>query len=310
MKIVFFGSDNFAAAHLQSLIDSDHQVLACLTQPDRPKGRGMKVVLSTIKECAEKYDIPILQPSTLKQDGLVEELKKFQSDIFIVIAYGRFLPTEILNIPSLGAINVHGSLLPQYRGAAPINWAIINGEKETGLSIIKLTKEMDAGDILAQAKISITDDDTSMTLREKMMKEGPSLLQQTLDDLSENRCTPVAQDHSKVTFAPKLNKELGAIQWGKKADDIYNLIRGSLPWPSAYTSFNGKFLKILEAQVVEQDDSQYEPGTVSGVSKEGIIVVAGGGCVLIKQVHLQDSKPMDAHSFVVGHKLQVGFQFN
>ncbi len=310
MKIVFFGSDNFAAVHLQSLIDSDHQVVACLTQPDRPKGRGMKVILSTIKECAEKYNIPILQPSTLKQDGLVEELKKFQSDIFIVIAYGRFLPTEILNIPSLGAINVHGSLLPQYRGAAPINWAIINGEKETGLSIIKLTKEMDAGDILAQAKIPITDDDTSMTLREKMMKEGPSLLQQTLDDLSENRWTPVVQDHSKATFAPKLIKELGAIQWGKKANDIYNLIRGSLPWPSAYTSFNGKFLKILEAQVVEQDDSQYEPGTVSKVSKEGIVVVAGGGCVLIKQVHLQDSKPMDAHSFVVGHKLQVGFQFN
>ncbi len=309
MKIVFFGSDNFAAAHLQSLIDSDHQVVACLTQPDRPKGRGMKVVLSAIKECAEKHDIPILQPSTLKQGGLVEELKKFQSDIFIVIAYGRFLPIEILNIPSLGAINVHGSLLPQYRGAAPINWAIINGEKETGLSIIKLIKEMDAGDILAQVKIPITDDDTSMTLREKMMKEGPSLLQQTLDDLSENRCTPVTQDHSKATFAPKLIKEHGAIQWGKKADDIYNLIRGSLPWPSAYTSFNGKFLKILEAQVVEQDDSQYEPGTVSGVSKKGIVVVAGGGCVLIKQVHLQDSRPMDASAFVRGHEIDVGFQF-
>jgi len=214
MKIIFFGSDNFAAAHLQSLIDSNYQVVACVTQPDRPKGRGMKVVLSEIKECAEMHNIPILQPSTLKQDGLAEELKEFQSNVFIVIAYGRFLPTKILIIPPLGAINVHASLLPQYRGAAPINWAIINGEKETGLSIIKINEKMDAGDILAQRKIPISEDDTSMTLRAKMIKKGPSLLQQTLGDLSENRCTPVVQDHSKATFAPKLNKELGIIHNG------------------------------------------------------------------------------------------------
>ena len=310
MNIIFFGSDNFAAAHLQSLIGSRHNVVACVTQPDRPKGRGMKVVISEIKEWAQTNKIPILQPNTLKEDGLVAKLKEFQSDVFVVIAYGRFLPPEILNIPSLGAINVHASLLPQYRGAAPINWAIINGEKETGLSIIKLIEEMDAGDILAQRKMPIADDDTSMTLRAKMIKEGPSLLKKTLDELSENRCTPVAQDHSKATFAPKLIKELGIIQWAKQANDIYNLIRGSLPWPSAYTSYNGKFLKILEAQVVKQEDSQYEPGIVSEVSKEGIVVVAGGGGLLIKQVHLQDSKPMDASAFVRGHEIGVGFRFS
>jgi len=309
MNIIFFGSDDFAAVHFQSVIDSKHKIVACVTQPDRPKGRGMKVVLSEIKACAKAHNIPILQPGSLKASGIAEELRKFQCNVFVVIAYGQFLPTEILNIPSQGAINVHGSLLPKYRGAAPINWAIINGEKETGVSIIQINEHMDAGDVLAEIKVIISSDDTSRTLRAKMMKKGPSLLLKTLDELAENRCTPAVQDHSQATFAPKLTKELGAIQWTKKADEINNLVRGLLPWPSAYTSYSGKFLKILEAQVVRQDFSQHKPGTVVEISREGIIVAAKSSGLLIKKVHLQDSKPMDVSAFLRGHSVEVGFQF-
>lgn len=309
MKIVFFGSDNFAAVHLRSLIDSPHKIVACVTQPDRPKGRGMKVVLSEIKQCARTRNIPLLQPTSLKEDDIAEELKSFKSDVFVVIAYGQFLPAEILGIPPLGAINVHASLLPKYRGAAPINWAIINGEKETGISIIKINEAMDAGDILAGTKMAISDDDTSMTLRAKMTEKGPALLQRALDDLSERRCTPAAQDHARATFAPKLTKELGVIQWTKKADEIDHLVRGLLPWPSAHTLYNGKFLKILEAQVARQDLSQHKPGVVAEVSKEGIVVATGKNGLLIKKVHLQDSKPMDVSAFLRGHEVEVGFKF-
>jgi methionyl-tRNA formyltransferase len=291
------------------LIGARHHVVACVTQPDRPKGRGMKVVLSEIKERAQAGDIPVLQPGSLKEDGLADRLKEFRSDVFVVIAYGKFLPAEIINIPPLGAVNVHASLLPKYRGAAPINWAIINGETETGLSIIKINETMDAGDILSKVKIKISDDDTSMTLKGKMMEEGPLLLRETLDDLAEHRCVPQAQDHSRATLAPKLIKGVGAIQWAKKAEDIDRMVRGLLPWPSAYTFYNEKLLKILEAKVVKRDFSEREPGTVTEAGKEGIVVAAGTGGLLVTKVHLQDSKSMDAHDFMIGHQLQVGFQF-
>lgn len=310
MNIIFFGSDRFAAAHLRSLIDSDHQVVACVTQPDRPKGRGMKVVISEIKECAQEHSIPLLQPNSLKEDGLIDELKSYQSDVFVVIAYGRFLPRPILDIPPKGAVNVHASLLPKYRGAAPINWAIINGEDKTGLTIMYINEEMDAGDILAQLSIAICKDDTSMSLRTQMMKEGPSLLIKTLNDLSNNKGKPIVQDHSQATFAPKLTKELGIIDWQKSADSIYNQIRGLLPWPSAYTSYNGKLLKILEAQVVPGNSDSSKPGTVVKVSKDGIMIAAADHNLLVKKVHLQDAKPMDASAFVRGHAVAAGYKFH
>jgi len=309
MKIIFFGSDDFAAAHLKSLIGSSHKVVACVTQPDRPKGRGMKVVVSPVKECARNNNIPVLQPTSLKEDAFIEDLKDFQSDAFVVIAYGQFLPSKVLDIPSFGAINVHPSLLPKYRGAAPINWVIINGEEETGISIIKINEEMDAGDILAETRIKIKRKETAVTLRARMVEVGPLLLQQTLDILAGGTCVSAVQDHQQATLAPKLTKELGAIQWAKKAGEIDHLIRGLLPWPSAYTFYKGKLLKILEAQIVEGDFSQHESGTVSEVGKEGITVATGCNGLLVRKVHLQDSKPMDAHSFVVGHEVEVGFQF-
>lgn len=310
MKIIFFGSDDFAAVYLQSLIDSPHDVVACMTQPDRPKGRGMKVVVSPVKECAQKNNVPVLQPASLKESTLVKELEDFKSDLFVVIAYGQFLPREVLDIPPLGAINVHASLLPKYRGAAPINWAIMNGEKETGISIIKINEQMDAGDILAVMKMKMANDETAVSLKKKMMEEGLELLLQTIDDIGRGADrAPTVQDNRLATLAPKLTKELGHIPWEKKAYEIDSLMRGLLPWPSAYTFYNGKLLKILEAQIVAGDFSPYDPGSVVRVSKDGIVVATGCNGFLIKKVHLQDSKPMDAHSFVVGHRIETGFKF-
>jgi len=309
MNIIFFGSDSFAAAHLQSLIKTDHNVVACVTQPDRPKGRGLKVIVSEIKDCAQKYDIPIVQPQSLKEDGVIEELKSYNSDVFVVIAYGRFLPDAMLDSAQHGAVNVHASLLPKYRGAAPINWAIINGDKVTGISIIKINSDMDAGDILAKEKIHIDPDETVISLRSKMMQVGPKLLERTLDSLAKGQVTHIKQKHDQSSRAPKLTKELGLIQWTKKAFEIDHLVRGLLPWPSAYTFYNGKFLKILQAKSIEGDFSQSTPGAVTQVNKKGVEVATGHGGLLVKKVHFQDSKPMDAHSFVLGHKVEVGFQF-
>ena len=313
MKTVFFGSDDFAAEHLKTLIHSAHEVMCCVTQPDRPKGRGMKIIVSPVKACAIKHNIPVLQPASLKDDALTKKLQGFQSDLFVVIAYGQFLPSKVLMIPPLGAINVHASLLPKYRGAAPINWAIINGEKETGISIIKINEAMDAGDILAEERIKIDQKDTAITLRGRMIKKGPAFLLKTMDDLTG--CTPRRQDNGLATFAPKLTKELGRIEWNTQAHTICNLVRGLLPWPSAYTFYKAgaygrtPLLKILEAQVVEGDFASHEPGTVSEVGKKGIVVATGRNGILIKQVHLQDSKSMSAHNFVIGHNIREGFKF-
>jgi methionyl-tRNA formyltransferase len=307
MKIIFFGSDDFAEAHLRALLNSEHEVAACVTQPDRSKGRGMKVIISSIKEIAQENQIPVFQPESLKEDSFIKDLKDFSSDLFVVIAYGKFLPLEVLDIPPYGALNVHASLLPKYRGAAPINWAIVNGEEEAGISIIKINEAMDAGDVLAQIKIKIERGETAPTLRAKMIEKGPSFLLQAIDDLPN--CVSKAQDHDCVNFAPKLTKEICRIQWAKQAFEIYNLVRGLLPWPSAYTFFEGKLLKILEVKVIDGDPSNEEPGTVLEVSKNGIVISTGNGGLLIEKVHLQDSKPMDAHSFVIGHAIEVGCKF-
>jgi len=323
MKIIFFGSDDFAQTHLEALMDSSHEVVACVTQPDRPRNRGMKMAVSPIKECARKYNIPALQPENIKDPGLIKELQSFEADLFVVIAYGRILPIDILNIPKLYAINMHGSLLPKYRGAAPINWVIINGETETGLSIIKMNTAMDAGDILAQRTVVILPEDTSATLRAKMMQEGAGFLLETVDNIAganlcvrpnqgqTHRSAPTKQDENHVTYAPKLTKELGCIDWNKSIVEIHNLVRGLLPWPSAYTFYEDKQLKILHTEIVQQQNQgSLQPGEVVEINPQGFCVAAGNsGVCLVKEVQLAGSKRMDAASFVRGHHMEVGFQF-
>lgn len=305
MKIIFFGSDDFALIHLEKLVQSEHQVVACVTQMDKPKGRGLRTEVSSIKQYALSREIEVFQPTHLKDEQLIKPLKSFQSDLFVVVAYGKILPLEILSIPYLCCMNVHASLLPQYRGAAPINWAIINGESEAGVSIIKMNSQMDAGDIFSQAEIKIEPEDTAVTLRSKMAKLGRGLLLKTIDSLEKNDYTLTAQDNLKASTAPKLTKELGLIQWNKPARSIHNLVRGLLPWPAAYTHFQGKLLKILQTEIISAVANSKQPGEILEINPQGFVVAASDGGLLIRQVHLESGKAMDAKSFALGHKLQA-----
>ncbi len=305
MRIVFFGCDDFAAINLLHLIDQGHRVVGLVTQPDKPKGRGLRVGYSPTKQIAMANGIAIFQPPSLKDPVLVDRLNWFHADIFIVIAYGKFLPSEVLALPRHFCINVHASLLPKYRGAAPINWAIMRGETETGVTIMKMDPGMDTGDIVAQRSCAIPDEMTSVELRAQLADMGKRLLSETLPQIRDARFSLVKQDHAAATRAPKMHKDLGHIPWDRTAKEIHDLVRGVQPWPGAFTFWRGKRLKILEA----------EPGTpgVHGklgeiviVRKEGFCVQAVDSGVLIKRVHPESSHAMDARAFLAGHKLSVG----
>lgn len=305
MRIIFFGSDDFAAIHLTKLLESHLEVVACVTQPDKPKGRGMKVVESPIKAIALSRKIPLLQPDTLKPASVVDELKAFDADIFIVVAYGKILPEAILKVPRIFCVNVHGSLLPKYRGAAPINWSIINGDEETGVTVMKMSPVLDAGEIILQAKLAIAQEDTAASLRQRMAQLGAVTLLEALDQIRKQSFTLIRQDLAQVSYAPKLTKELGWADWKDSALKIFNLARGLQPWPGLSASFQGKKFKVLDAQVAAAESSMALPGTVIAVKKEGFVVMTGQLPLLVKRVQPESGKPMDARSFAQGHKLGV-----
>jgi len=309
MKIVFFGSDDFALKNLERLYASGHAILACVTQPDRPKGRGLKIAAPLIKTFAQKKGISVCQPTHLEEERFVRQLQGYRCDLFVVIAYGKILPASLLQIPRLGAINAHASLLPKYRGAAPINWAIMHGERQTGISIIKLNPVMDAGDIISQAKLKIAEEDDALTLRAKLIGLSAQCLCQAVASLEKGDYSLTPQDRKKVSLAPKLTKPMGKIDWRKTAGEIHNLVRGLLPWPTAYTYCKGKMLKILATEVVKMDPAKKSYGEVADVSKHGILIVAGQDALLMKEVHLESAKVMDARAFAVGHNIKVGFRF-
>lgn len=309
MKIIFFGSDDLAKECLQALIRAGHNILACVTQPDKPKGRNLQVTYPFTKELALKNSVEVLQPVDLNDKNFLSHLKSSGADLFVVIAYGRILTDTVLSIPRIFSINLHASLLPKYRGAAPINWAIMNGEKETGISIIKISAKLDEGDVLAQKNILITNEDDAVSLKEKMKEEGPRLLLDTISSLQNDEFCLVKQEHAKSSAAPKLSKEMGRINWKKDAIIIHNSVRGLVPWPTAYTQFDGKMLKVLQTKVIELDQLEGSPGEVVAVLKDGFVVRCGHGALLVKKVHLESSRLMDAKSFIVGHKISIGFKF-
>ena len=261
MRIIFFGSDDFAALHLEHLLSAGHEVLACVTGPDKPQGRGMKVSVSPIKQIALERQIPCLQPLFLNNKNIVDALKSYEADIFVVVAYGRLLTQEILDIPKMLCMNVHGSLLPKYRGAAPVNWAILNGDKETGVTIQKMALSLDAGGIIAQEKISIDGDENAAQLRKRMALAGAKLLVHVLDKHPSGKFSISPQDESKVTWAPKLTKEMGLIDWNRSARSMMDQVRGLQPWPGAYTFYNGKMLKINQAQISTENIGQIHTRT-------------------------------------------------
>ena len=305
MRIVFFGCDDFAVVSCQRLIDDGHQMVAVVTQPDKPSGRGLHTAFSATKALALRSSIEVFQPAALKDDAVIERLKAYDADVFVVVAYGKLLPDIVLNIPKYFCVNVHPSLLPKYRGAAPVNWAVINGEQLTGVTLIRMNASMDGGDILAQEQVPLTEEITSSCLRQQLAVLGAAMLSSLLPLIAQGRAPVLQQDASRATRAPKLHKELGCIQWADKAKKIHDLVRGTQPWPGAYTFLRGDLLKVLEAAPADAV-SVGIPGEIVELRRDGFCVQAGDRAVLVKRVHPAGGKPMDARSFLAGHKLAAG----
>jgi len=308
MKIVFFGSDDFAAVSLKRLIASPHQVVAVVSPPDRARHRG-KVTFLPVKQLALENQIPVFQPEDPGEASFQSELSAFESDVFVVIAYGKILSQTLLRMPKMMCVNVHASLLPAYRGAAPISRAVMDGQILTGVTLIKMNERMDAGDMIAQAKMTITDNMNAQMLRGALAVLGAETLVRSLANLEAGQFSLTPQDESKATFAPKLTRSLEVIDWSCPARHIHNLIRGLAPRPAAYGVFQGKRLKILKASVINEDDSSGRPGTVIEVASSGIAVACGSGCLLLEILHPESSKPMDAKSFSLGHQVHAGDRF-
>ncbi|MBN2453462.1 MAG: methionyl-tRNA formyltransferase [Candidatus Omnitrophica bacterium] len=311
MKIIFFGTAEFAIPSFRTLIESKHEVLALVTQPDRKRGRNLKVSPPPVKVIAETHGIPVYQPEDASSGESVMHLKSLGADLFVVIAFGQILRREALAAPRIAAINLHGSLLPRYRGAAPTNWAIINGDTETGVTVIRMNEKMDEGDIIMRKEIEIEPGDTNITISEKLSDIGAGLLIDSIELLESGRANFEKQDASLATPAPKLTKRDGFINWEESSIDIHNKVRGLLPWPGAYTCFNGKVLKLTDTELLSYPPRREAvPGEVLDIIKgKGIVVNAGLGAIAIRHLQLEGGKVLDADAFVRGHKIAPGYVF-
>lgn len=305
MRIVFMGTPDFAVPSLLALERPGWQVVGVVTQPDRPRGRGQKVSFSPVKEAALSRQWPVLQPARIKDELFLDQLAELKPDTIVVVAYGQLLPERILQLPPLGCINVHASLLPRYRGAAPIHWAIINGEQETGITTMYMSRDLDAGDMILKARVPISPADTFGTLHDRLATLGANLLVQTLTLLERGQAPRETQDHSQATYAPMLNRETERINWGAAGRQIVNLIRGLNPWPGAYTLLEANPLKIWQARF-EPGTPLADPGTVVALGKEGPVVAAGDGHLVLTQLQPAGSRAMTGADFLRGRKLQEG----
>jgi methionyl-tRNA formyltransferase len=307
-RIVFFGTPSFALPTLRILVEGRDQVIAVVTQPDREKGRGRKVVISPVKELGLQHGLNILQPEKAKEEAFQEAMKILNPDLFVVAAYGQILPKSVLSIPKFGAVNVHASLLPQYRGAAPIAWAILNGEKVTGVTTMMMDEGMDTGDILLQAEILIGPEETCERLHDRLASSGAQLLSETLEKMKAGEIRPIPQDHSKATYAPPLKKEDGYIDWKKGAREIDRQIRAFNPWPGAFTKWNDQLLKIFKGEIKEGTLAG-KPGAVVWIGSDFIEVETGKGLLRIQEVQLEGRKRMNLRDFLLGHPISVGTVF-
>ena len=304
MKIVFMGTPDFAVPSLEALIEK-YGVEAVFTQPDRPKGRGKKMAFSAVKEVAVKHDIKVFQPEKLKDDReAIEYLKDIRPDFIIVVAFGQILTKEVLDIPKYGCINLHASLLPMYRGAAPLNWVVINGEKKSGNTTMLMDVGLDTGDMLLKDEVEISDDMTAGELHDTLMASGGELLIKTIEGLVQGTITPIKQE-GETCYAKMLSKDTGKIEWSKAAKDIHNLIRGLNPWPIAHTTYKGQNMKIYASSVLEENSNK-EAGTIIGVNKDGIKVSCGEDVLLIKKVQFPNGKPLTIEQYINGNEIEVG----
>ncbi len=302
MKIVFFGSSNFAVPILEELAKSEDIVLV-VTQPDRQKGRSLKIAPTAVKSKAAELGIKTFQPAKVNSKESIEFLKKFNADLFIVVSFGQIMSKAVLSLPKLYCLNIHASLLPEYRGAAPINWAIANGEKETGVTIMRMNEKMDEGDIALKDTLSIGELEDAIALTKKLSIKGADLLLDAIKLIKDDEVEFTAQDNSKATYGPKLKKEDGLVDWAKSADEIYNRIRAFAPWPGCFTHLDKKILKIWKAEpCIDPGDSNLKPGAILEVNKNGILVKTGKGVLKIEELQLEGSRKMTAEEFIAGHK--------
>lgn len=305
MKIVFMGTPDFAVEALKAIIQAGHEVLCVVTQPDKPKGRGKEMQFTPVKQCAQVYQIPVLQPVKVREAESVEALRALGADIFVVAAFGQILPKEILTMPKYGCVNIHASLLPKYRGAAPIQWAVINGEKESGVTIQQMGEGIDTGDILIKRAIPLEPKETGESLYDKLSKLGAELIVEVLPEIEAGKVIPEKQDEAQSTHVGKITKALGQIDWNKSAAELERLVRGLNSWPSAYTSFHGKNLKIWEAEVLGEKENG-EPGSVDEVTKTSVIINTGDGKLALTSVQLEGKKRMEVKDFLLGYKIEAG----
>ena len=304
MKIIYMGTPDFAVGPLKALIEAGHEICAVVTQPDRQKGRGKEMAPSPVKECAMEYGLPVLTPVKIKEAEAIEELKRYPADIFVVAAFGQILSEEILNMPEYGCVNIHASLLPKYRGAAPIQWSIIDGEKETGVTIMQMDKGLDTGDILFQKKVPITEEETGASLFDKLAEAGAELIVEALAKIEKGEVIPLKQDDNNSCYAKMLSKSTGKIDWNKSAVEIERLVRGLNSWPSAYTEYKGKQLKIWKAEVLPHIEGK--PGTIAKVTKDAVIVCTGDGALSLLEIQLEGKKRMSTKEFLLGRTFEEG----
>ena len=303
MRVVFMGTPDIAATCLKKLLTDGFDVVGVFTQPDRPKGRGMKMVYSPVKEVALAAGLPVYQPENFRTDEPVEQLKALQPDIVAVVAYGRILPQRVLDIPRLGCVNIHASLLPQYRGSAPYQWAVLDGLKETGVSAQHMVLQMDAGDVIDVAKTPIGENETAGELLDRLAVLGADLLSRTLTRFENGSVEAVRQNEEDVTFAPMLDKNMCPIDWTKTAQQVHNHVRGLHPWPVATAEIAGTKFKIHQTVVLE-DAPAAAPGTILGLTKTGLQVACGSGAVEIRSLQAEGGKRMAAPEYFRGHPLE------
>ncbi len=305
MKILYMGTPDFAVAALESLIAAGHEIVAVVTQPDKPKGRSAELVFSPVKECALRHNLPVMQPVRIKRPEAIEELKKYEADVYVVAAFGQILSQEILDMPKYGCINIHASLLPRFRGSSPIQHAIIEGDAKSGVTIMKMDIGVDTGDMLYKKEVAIEDTDTYETLHDKLMVVGGEAIVEYFELFEQGKITPIKQDDSLSTHAPMIEKNMGKLDFTKSAVTLDRLIRGLTPWPSAFTYYNGKQLKIWKAEAFDEK-TEKAPGTIAKVEKDAVYVATGEGLLRITELQLEGKKRMSAHDFLLGVKMTVG----
>ena len=305
MKIVYMGTPDFAVPPLAALVKNGYEVAAVVTQPDKPKGRGKTLLPTPVKEEAMKHEIPVYQPLKVRDPEFVETLKELAPDMIIVAAFGQIIPKTILDMPKYGCLNIHASLLPKYRGAAPIQQAVIDGEKESGVTIMKMGVGLDTGDMISQAVVTLAEDETGGSLFDRLSLLGGELILSTLDKLEAGTLVPEKQDHEKATYVKKISKSMGDIDWTMDAAAIERLIRGLNPWPSAYTSLHGKTLKLWDGDVLKET-TDARPGEVVLCDPRRLVVAAGEGLLSIRQLQLEGKKRMDVETFLRGYAVNEG----